>query len=154
MSLLIYKAKPNPIGKDRIHNIIPALQLAGEWIDIYNPSMFGVSLTQVELQHVAYTLAYPNGVWEKVFFTNWTLPSRSILRIHSGGQVPIEQLPLVDTAGANYHAFTGKGYVWNNDKNDYPRLINTLNKNIIDRTSYKAPVLGGRILVRKGDSLL
>ena len=64
--LRISQIKPNPLGKDRLGNVVPASQLAGEWVDFKNAGDESYPMDNISLQHIAYTAKYPKGVWEKV----------------------------------------------------------------------------------------
>ncbi len=154
--LTITKAKPNPIGKDRMGNTVPSAQLAGEWIDFKNTDYSSFSLTNVELQHIAYTVTHPRGVWLKVMSFKGSLPAGKVTRVHSGGKVPLSLLPQIDVVGADYHLFTGKGYVWNNNQNDCPRLVlhNGATLSEIDKAAYTANSAEGKILARQGEFLV
>jgi hypothetical protein len=153
-SLLISQAKPNPVGKDRLGSLAPPLQLAGEWVDIQNNTTTGIDLSNIELYHVAYTASHPEGEWEKVFNMSWVLPGGDNLRIHSGGRIPVNSMRYEDQSGADWHAFTGKNYVWNNSRSDTPLLFNTVTRTTIDKATYSANPLEGRVLQRIGDSLI
>lgn len=152
MSLQIIKAKPNPAGKDRIGNFSPQSQLAGEWVDIRNNGSSPVNLTNVELYHWAYKL--PKDGWELVMKFKGSLPVGEIMRIHSSGKIPIEQLAIVDQQGANHHLFSGSGHVWNNDKEDKPTLWDKKAEKYIDITSYDAYPPEGKILQRVNNKLV
>lgn len=154
--LTITQAKPNPAGKDRLGNLVPSSQLAGEWVDFKNTGDEPYPLNNIELQHIAYTPSYPNGVWDKVMGFSGNLGVGQVVRAHSGGEIPLESLAPEDFIGANYHLFTGKNYVWNNDKSDAPRLVLWQNGHIteIDKASYSAYPPEGRILKRVGGALL
>lgn len=152
MSLLIIKAKPNPLGKDRIGNFSPQTQLAGEWVDVQNNGINPVNITDVQLYHWAYK--QPEAGWELIMKFSGYLPAGEIMRIHSSGKIPIEQLAIIDQQGADYHLFSGSGYVWNNDKEDRPTLWNPKTKEYVDRTSYNVYPIEGKILQRVNDKLL
>jgi len=152
MSLQIIKAKPNPAGKDRIKNFALQTQLAGEWVDIQNNGSSPVDLTNVELYHWAYKL--PKNGWEMIMKFTGSLPVGEIMRVHSSGKIPIEQLALIDKQGADYHLFSGSGYVWNNDKEDKPTLWNPKTKEYIDKTSYNAYSPEGKVLQRVNNKLI
>lgn len=152
MSLQIIKAKPNPAGKDRIGNFSPQTQLAGEWVDVQNNGINSVDLTDVQLYHWAYK--QPEDGWELIMKFSGYLPAGEIMRIHSSGKIPIEQLAIVDQQGVDHHLFSGSGYVWNNDKEDKPTLWNPKTKEYVDRTSYDAYPTEGKILQRVNDKLL
>lgn len=154
--LTITQAKPNPTGKDRLGNLVPSSQLAGEWVDFKNTGDESYPLNNIELQHIAYTPSYPNGVWDKVMGFSGNFGVGQVVRVHSGGEIPLESLAPEDFIGANYHLFTGKNYVWNNDKSDAPRLVLWQSGHIIeiDKASYSAYPPEGRILKRVGGALL
>ena len=157
MSLQINKAKPNPAGKDRLAGaFIPAAQIAGEWVDVRNIAKTTISLQGVELYHYAY-LQGGKEEWQIVLNLGnvlRTLPMGTVLRIHSGGEIPLTQMYPVDRIGADYHAFSGKGYVWNNRQPDFPGLWFSSQKVWIDNTSYDAYPGEGRILNRIGNKLI
>lgn len=152
MSLKIIKAKPNPAGKDRIKNFALQTQLAGEWVDIQNNGNSPVDLTNVELYHWAYK--QPEDGWGLVMNFSGELPAGEIMRIHSSGKIPIEQLALIDKQGAEYHLFSGSGYVWNNDKEDKPTLWDKKIEKYIDVTSYDAYPPEGKVLKRVNSKLV
>lgn len=154
--LTITQAKPNPAGKDRFGNLAPSSQLAGEWIDFQNTGDESYPLDNVKLHHVAYTTAYPNGVWQDVMNFTGVLEVGKIVRIHSGGRIPLETLLPVDRSGADYHLFTGNNYVWNNDRSDSPRLVLEQNGKTYeaDKATYSAYPLEGRVLKRRGSQLV
>lgn len=156
LKLTIHQAKPNPSGKDRLGPTVPSTQLAGEWVDFKNTGDGSCSLTNVKLYHIAYTTSYPNGIWEEVMGFNGVLGVNKVIRVHSGGKVPLETLAPIDRSGADYHLFTGSGYIWNNDRSDSPRLAlkNYGQINEIDKATYDAYPPEGKILKRQGSLLI
>ncbi len=155
-NLLISQAKPNPSGKDRLGFFVPSSQLASEWVDFKNTGDEGYPLDNIKLHHIAYTTQYPNGVWEEVMGFTETLGVGEVVRVHSGGKISPDLLDPEDFIGADYHLFTGNNYVWNNDKNDSPRLVLKQNGQTyeIDKASYSAPAPEGKILRRMGELLI
>jgi len=157
LRLYITKAKPNPAGKDRSGGNISSQQLAGEWVDFQNTGDQPYLLDNVHLQHIAYTAQYPvNGQWEEACDFSGTLPVGEIVRVHSGGSTPLDQLRIEDRLGAHHHVFTGKSYIWNNSRPDTARLVLEINGQTteLDKASYSANPPEGRILVRSGNSLI
>lgn len=154
--LKVTQAKPNPSGNDRLGPIVPSSQLASEWVDFTNSGDENYPLETTKLYHIAYTEQYPNGVWEEVMRFNGTLGIGKIVRVHSGGTIPLENLYSVDRTGADYHLFTGKNYVWNNDRGDTPRLalIYSGKTYEIDKASYSPHPFEGKILKRNGERLI
>lgn len=150
-SLKITKAKPNPVGKDEYRYDIPASQLAGEWIQFENDGDEPYSLDNIEVNHIAYTVSGQK--WEVVIDLRGILQVGQSVRVHSGGG-PESVLYMVDKMGADYHVFTGKGYIWNNDRIDRPALWNIQTKIWEDETSYDANPGDGIILVRIGEKLV
>lgn len=151
--LKIMKAKPNPLGKDRVRALIPPQQLAGEWVDIKNEGNSPVNLNGFIVCHIAYT---GNGCETQPVkeFVDFILPAGKIFRLHSGGYMPESQLSLPDSMEADYHEFTGKNYVWNNDKPDRPSILNLKTKQFEDQADYDAYPPEGKILIRSGNKLL
>ncbi len=155
--LKIIQAKPNPLGKDKFgKNIIPNQQLAGEWIDIKNEGNDGIHLNGLEVYHLAYK---PEGEeLERVIQFDFgnidVLPSKQVLRLHSGGFIPENQLLEIDRIGADHHVFTGKNYIWNNDKIDKPRIWNPRLEKWIDQTWYDSYPPDGVILERNNGKLV
>ncbi len=155
--LIITQAKPNPIGKDRMGSAVPSSQLAGEWVDFKNIGNKSIALDNIELQHIAYTKDHPtNGIWDRVTDFSGILPAGEIVRVHSGNEVPLSSLQQVDLIGADHHVFSWKGYVWNNDRTDSPRLTIKGSSPIIeiDKASYPAHPIEGKILKRAGQYLV
>jgi hypothetical protein len=155
MSLQIIKAKPNPAGKDRIgRTLTPQIQLAGEWVDIKNITMQTLNMSGVELYHLSYDSNTQKSEWQKAIGFSGSLKSGGIIRIHSGKEIPLNQMMPVDVTGADYHFFTDKNYIWNNTMPDKPSIWYASTKQWIDRTFYDAYPPDGKILVRVADKLV
>lgn len=154
INLYVSQAKPNPTGKDRYLVDIPTSQLAGEWVDFTNKSSQSMTLDSIELYHIAYTTTHPEGEWEKVMGFTGNLKPGEVVRVHSGGKASLTALYPVDVSGADYHLFTGEGYIWNNDKPDTVGLWNKTSKQWVDKASYAAYPPDGKILVRVGNNLV
>lgn len=152
--LRVVQAKPNPAGKDRLGSYAPPQQVAAEWVDIKNAGGQAVGLQGIKLYHRAYTASAPQGEWAPVTDLSGagTLLAGQILRVHSGGPIPVASLRPEDAAGAHWHYFTGRNYVWNNAHPDQPGLWN--GSAWIDLTSYAARPPEGAILVRVGNELV
>lgn len=153
-ALKITQAKPNPTGKDWFPGDIPSRQLAGEWVDFKNVGNESFSLRNIALYHVAYQLGCTSGKWKKVEGFKGVLDVGGIVRVHSGGRIPLEQLDPVDVRGADYHIFTGDSYIWNNDCGDKPSLYDLIRKKWIDKTFYDPNPPEGEILIRVGNKLV
>ncbi len=154
MSLLLTKAKPNPAGKDRLGRIFtPVAQFAAEWVDFQNTTKSPININEVQMYHIEY-LQNGSTEWELVTDLSGTLPAGEIVRVHSGNPIPLTQMNYEDRIGANYHVFTGKNYVWNNNRIDKPSLWYKPMKQWLDQADYDAPVGEGRILNRVNQKLI
>ena len=150
--LRIFRAKPNPAGKDRHGSYTPPRQLAAEWIDIQNIGDEPYTLTGISLQHIAYQPGCREPKWDFLKALSGTLYSGQVLRMHSGGFLSTADMNPEDVTGADKHEFTGRGYAWNNDCGDRAGLWNgTI---WIDRANYDSYPPEGLILVREGDKLV
>lgn len=152
MSLRIIRAKPNPSGKD-YQKITSAIQLAGEWVDIQNIDDRSISLDGVVLFHLAYT-ANGKSEWESAMEFSGVIHSGEVIRVHSGKSLPVSQMTYQDRFGANYHFFTDKNYIWNNDKPDKPSLWYKPKRQWIDQAEYNACPMEGKILKRVQEKLI
>ena len=154
MALLINRAKQNPAGKDRVsRTLTPAVQLAAEWVDVKNGGTSPINLNGVELYHYAY-LANGGTEWEKAIVFSGALGAGMTVRVHSGNPIPLVQMNMEDRNGADHHVFTGKNYIWNNTRPEFPRLWYTPSRQWLDETSYDVPVPEGKILIRVGVKLI
>ena len=156
--LQVIKAKPNPSGKDRSPKFLTTQsRLGAEWIDIKNIGSGPASLKDIQIYHIAYKGDEYEWAIAKDF-TNLLLPALGLptgltIRIHSGSG-PVSILNPEDVSGANRHYFTGKGYIWNNDKIDKPMIYDKAKKVILDQTYYEPPITDGAILIRINDKLI
>jgi hypothetical protein len=151
-SLRIIKAKPNPRGKDRYGSYIPPAQLAAEWVDFENSGNEKYSLVDIELNHIAYQPICKNGKWDPVMTFTGNLEPEKVVRVHSGAKISLADMNIEDVTGADFHLFTGKNYVWNNDCGDSSGLWN--GNAWVDKASYDPYPPEGRILRRVGDKLI
>lgn len=150
--LRVIKAKPNPVGKDRVGRTTPNRQLAAEWVDFKNAGDEPYPLQGISLQHIAYQPRCRDGRWETVMAFQGTVESGRVVRIHSGSELSLSEMNPEDVAGADHHLFTNRNYIWNNDCGDTARLWNGLIA--VDAASYDPYPMEGKILVRQGDKLL
>lgn len=153
--LTVYRAKPNPAGKDKLGKLSPNSQLNGEWVDIFNPTDKTFSMQGVKLYDHIFSPYMCKDEGHRSFFTfgNFSFPPKKVVRIHSGKSVPVNNLPSVDREGADYHGFTNEGYVLNNACGDKIEIHNGSNI-FIDAASYSGMLPEGLILRRQGSVLV
>ncbi|MGH7273183.1 MAG: hypothetical protein ACREIQ_01825 [Nitrospiria bacterium] len=150
--LWVSQAKPNPLGKDRLHGFTPPRQLAAEWIDIKNIGPDSAALSKIHLNHIAYQSGCLGGKSEYVITLAGTLAPDEVMRVHSGGAIPLHEMNQEDVGDVAWHLFTGKHYIWNNACGDMVGLWD--GQVWIDKTWYDPYPPEGRVLVREGDKLV
>lgn len=74
------------------------------------------------------------------------------VRVHSGGNIPLYDMNAEDAQGADFHLFTGKNYIWNNDCGDTAGLWD--GSAWTDKAAYDPNPPEGVILRRVGDKLI
>lgn len=151
-SLRIVKAKPNPAGKDRHGPHTPAAQLAAEWVDFINDGTEAFPLEPIVLYHVAYQPGCRDPKWDKLMPFKGTLSVGKTVRVHSGNELPLNQMHPEDASGADHHLFTGRNYVWNNTCGDTAGLYN--GQAFEDKATYDPYPPEASVLRRQGDKLV
>ncbi len=159
--ILVYRAKPNPIGKDRVSGYPQQQQLLGEWVDLQNTGDASVNLSILNLCHIQFS---NQGIPEDKPSIYWTgksgevLKAGQIVRVHTGKSEYIGSMAYNDAQGVHLHSFAGKGnFVLNNNYGD---VISVWWKGN-DGTWYKEDAAGydpyppeGTVLKRDGDKLI
>lgn len=148
----IYRAKPNPFGKDRVGGVTPAKQLTGEWIDLKSIGDETINLGGLSLYHTAYQPGCRDPKWEYVMPLSGSLLPGQVLRIHSGGELSTYQMNPEDGAGADRHLFTNLNYIWNNRCGDEAGIYD--GQVFLDKAWYQANPPEGLVLFRQGDKLV
>jgi hypothetical protein len=151
-AIRIYRAKPNPFGKDRVGGTTPAKQLAGEWIDLESIGDETIYLGGLTLYHTAYQPGCRDPKWEAVIALSGSLLPGQVLRVHSGHELSTYQMNPEDVAGADRRLFTNRNYVWNNRCGDEAGIYD--GQVFVDKAWYQPNPTEGRILVRQGDKLV
>lgn len=150
--LKIWEIKPNPEGKDRYDGVSDASvhQVSSEWIDLKNDSPLGhVMMDGIKMQkeiekegQVIWwdVMEFPDGI-------HFELGAEKILRIHSGKLMAEAAMEKADRAGADFHFFTQKSFIWSNKDSENIRLVDK-NGKVIDEASYDPWPPEGEILHR------
>lgn len=146
------RLKPNPPGKDRTRSGTSQTQLGAEWVDLQNVSSSSIKLDGVELYHIAYA-PDGSGRWDKIMGFQGVLQANQIIRVHSGSG-PESALRQEDLAGAQIHLFSGRNYVWNNDRGDCSALWQSGESAPFDKACYDPNPPEGVVLVRLNDKLV
>jgi hypothetical protein len=155
----VYRAKPNPIGKDKSKNNPIAKQLLGEWVDVRNTSQGVLNFANVSLAHVEYGPGCSNPKTKIYWSGNASIQLKpgQVLRVHTGKSNDAAQMASEDSAGADHHAYAESGaFILNNDCPDRPSLWRSVNKEWqeLDGAEYSAKPTEGKILTRSGNRLV
>lgn len=150
--LEIWRAKPNPVGKDKFHGTPKPRQLNGEWTEIKNSSGAAVDLGGLKLSHTLYDAQGKPEPKPEVYWIapkGLSLAAGEVLRVHTGHRDA--GLDLEDETGADEHAYAEHGnFKLNNAEGD--RLY--LSTVTPDSAYYDPNVREGAVLVRLGDKLV
>lgn len=158
--LQIFRAKPNPVGKDKVGNTPKAEQLLGEWVDIKNVGTESVPFRGMSLYHTIFdsrcgTAGEVRSYWEQT--GDGVLPVGKILRIHTGRRADESVMLSEDKSGRDWFDFANEqNFVLNNRCGDRIRVVwpDSAGKIWKDEASYAPALPEGVILVRQGDVLV
>ena len=146
--LYVWKAHPNPIGRDHPWNQPPTNEkLNEEWVEFVNNAAQPIDLTGFTLHdYTFHAQCVKSGERELQSYTG-TLASGYSIRVHTGsGQIY--------NAGSIWHFFLNRdNFVWNNACGDY--VVLRQNTNLHDWARYEPNPPDGVILTRvAGTNLL
>lgn len=161
MSLQVFQAKPNPIGKDKTSAGIPKPeQLLGEWVDIKNVGSLPIRFSSIQVYHTLFNQACQVIGQPERFWTGTgqdSLQPGQILRIHTGRSRDQHLRTLADQTGANWYAYAERdNFALNNRCGD--KIIVTWQDSqgraLRDEASYAPKPPEGAILKRVGTQLV
>ena len=158
-NLEVYRAKPNPIGKDKTSGGNPKPeQLLGEWVDIKNIGTEPVLFSSMQLSHATYR----RGCEETGTEIYWTPDSAKALepgrqiRVYTGKSADKPLMHPEDRA-PDWQSFAGRSnFACNNDCGDVLRVTWTDNtgERRSDTASYGPNPPEGVVLTRFGNLLV
>jgi hypothetical protein len=158
--LRIYRAKPNPPGKERQRGPVESEILLGEWVDIENVGTESITFSNIKLHHTKFnSLCQTRGGTE----CYWNAEGRGllkpaqILRVHTGKQCEKAQLAPVDDGDTDWHAYAERdNFVLNNRCGDIIVItwVDEQGRSFKDAASYAPNPRAGAILVRLDNQLI
>lgn len=156
----IYRAKPNPTGKDKVKNHPIPSQLLAEWVDLSNVGDTGVKFSTLNLAHSEFAPGCqikPNPTLYWKGDSDLVLMPNQIVRVHTGYYSQSHLMHPDDKSGVHYHAFAERGnFVLNNDCGDvisvWWKSANEWHRD--DYAGYASNPPEGQILYRNGDKLV
>lgn len=161
MSLQIFRAKPNPIGKDKTPSgQSKPSQLLGEWVDIKNIGSLPIRFSTIKVYHTIYNqYCQTTGQTELYWFSHSqdSLGVGQVLRIHTGKKKDEHLISEIDSRGADWHGYADRdNFVLNNRCGD--KIIITWQdsqgRTFRDEASYAPNQPEGVILKRVGNQLV
>jgi hypothetical protein len=141
-SLVIVRALPNPVGRDRTPtNSVTNSQLNEEWVEFSNTAIGPVSLDGVRIAHYTFDSRCTKSGESDLMSFQGSLGSNFSIRLHTGAGTPWNDRTV-------RHLFLGHGnYVWNNRCGD-TAVLRTRTDEVIDWASYKPTPPEGNVLTR------
>jgi hypothetical protein len=118
--LHVFRAKPNPLGKDKTSGGIPKPeQLLGEWVEIRNIGTEAVRISSIQLSDHLYGNRCEDTGRSEVYWndtvTDASLQAGQVLRVHTGRKSDEALMLQVDRGSVDWRSFANKGnFVLNN----------------------------------------
>lgn len=156
----IYRAKPNPTGKDKAGNTPIASQLLGEWVDLKNTGDTAVSLSSLNLANQEFDGSCRVKTEAQIYWTgrsNVSLAPGEIVRVHTGRSTDVASMATEDQQGVHHHDYAGKGnFVLNNKCGDTLSVWWKSGEKWYkdDEAGYAPNPTEGKVLRRVGQSLV
>jgi len=159
--LQIFRAKPNPGGKDKTGSGIPKPeQLLGEWVDLKNVGTEPVKFGSVQLQHTLFNDNCQTSGRTEPYWTDSgsdALQPGQVLRVYTGRKRDEHLMAPVDREGRDWSAFANRDYfVLNNKCGDAITVTwaNVQGNQFLDTATYRPNQPEGAVLRRSGNSLV
>jgi hypothetical protein len=159
--LQVYRAKPNPAGKDRSRSGPKPEQLVAEWVDIKNVGTQDVAFASFELHHTTFKpgcIADGTECYWKVPQATGGLAPGQILRVHTGSKRLEGTLSAEDRGlDVNWSTYAEReNFALNNDCGDLITVVwaDDAGKRWKDSAGYGPRPPEGVVLYRSPDGKL
>ena len=159
--LQVFRAKPNPIGKDKTSGGIPKPeQLLGEWVDFKNIGTESVPFSSMELSHALYGPRCEVTGRRESYWSGGgvnSLTPGEMLRIHTGQKAHESLMSPEDRGVVAARGFAERSnFVLNNQCGDVIAIAwhDGRGNRYSDTASYRANQPEGAILTRVGTELV
>ncbi len=159
--LQVYRAMPNPAGKDRNASGPKPEQLVREYVDIKNIGTSPVPFASMELHHTQYGRTCSEIKGTECYWTarnsGDSIGVGEILRVYTGSKQYESTLSSEDRgADVKWRGFAERGnFVLNNVCGDTIHIVWTdeYRQRVSDSVSYSANPPEGKLLLRSGNTL-
>lgn len=160
--LQIFRAKPNPAGKDKAGSYPKPEQLLGEWVDIKNGGTEAVPFSTMTLTHTLFNDYCQLTGRTETYFTgsatdNNALAPGQVLRIHTGRKADEGRMKDEDKIGRDWFNFANSDqFKLNNKCGDALVLTwkDAYGRDLQDAAEYDRNQPEGAVLVRSGSKLV
>lgn len=160
--LQIFRAKPNPAGKDKSGNNPKPEQLLGEWVDIKNVGDEPVGFGSMTLTHTLFNdYCQLTGKVETYFRGSSTdhqvLSPGQVLRIHTGRKLDENRMKDEDKVGRDWWNFANSDRFKLNNKCGDTLVVtwtDSYGRTLQDAAEYDRNQPEGAVLVRSGSKLV
>lgn len=160
--LQVFRAKPNPAGKDKAGNIPKPEQLLGEWVDIKNVGTESVPFSTMTLTHTLFNdHCQLTGKLETYFRGSSTdsqaLAPGQVLRIYTGRKSDEDRMKDEDKVGRDWWNFANCDRFKLNNKCGDAIIVtwrDSLGRELQDAAEYDRNQPEGAVLVRSGSKLI
>lgn len=160
--LQVFRAKPNPAGKDKAGSYPKPEQLLGEWVDIKNVGTESVPFSTITLTHTLFNDNCQITGRTETYFRGSNSDSQSlapgqVLRIHTGRKSDEARMKDDDKVDRDWWNFANSDHFKLNNKCGDTIVVtwkDTYGRDLQDAAEYDKNQPEGAVLVRSGTKLV
>ena len=160
--LQIFRAKPNPAGKDKAGSYPKPEQLLGEWVDIKNVGTEAVPFGTMALTHTLFNDYCQRTGKIETYFSGSSADTQSlapgqVLRIHTGRKSDEAHMKYEDKKGRDWWNFANSDQFKLNNRCGDAIVVSwkdAYGRDLQDAAEYERNQPEGAILVRSGSKLV
>ncbi len=120
--LQVFRAKPNPAGRDKVYGAPRPEQLLGEWVDIRNTGTEAIPFSAISLSHTLFDNQCNNTGRAEIYWSGGgsnVLAVGQVVRVHTGNRLDAHLMNASDKLGCNWHGYADRSnFVLNNSCGD------------------------------------
>lgn len=160
--LQIFRAKPNPAGKDKAGSYPKPEQLLGEWVDIKNVGTESAPFSTMKLTHTLFNDYCQLTGRTETYFTGSSTDTQAlapgqVLRIHTGRKSDEGRTKDEDKVSRDWFNFANSDQFKLNNKCGDTIVVtwkDSYGRDLQDAAEYDRDQAEGAVLVRSGSKLV
>lgn len=160
--LQIFRAKPNPAGKDKAGSYPKPEQLLGEWVDIKNVGTESVPFSTMTLTHTLFNNYCQLTGKTETYYRGWNADTQElapgqVFRVHTGSKYDENRMKIEDKAGRDWWDFANSDQFKLNNKCGDTIVVtwkDAYGRDLQDAAEYDKNQPEGAVLVRSGTKLV